>query len=468
MKVLEKCGISKSFIIWSINLVLFFFFMLLINYFLFPRIELKGDSEVILNYREEYKEAGYKAIFLNDDITDNVKVEGEVNSKKLGEYKITYEVKRGILKREIVRNVVVRDLEKPKLKVSRDDIYLCPGSEIVPEEVEASDNYDGDLSSKVKNEIGNDYITYYVVDSNGNKKSITKKVIFKDIENPEIKINGESEIYLFTNDVYNEPGYVATDNCDKDIQDKVEVTGSVDTSIIGDVELIYKVKDKEGNEASASRRVHVNERVVNGSVYLTFDDGPKEGTTDVILDILKEEGVKATFFVTNGGPDYLIKRAADEGHTIALHTASHDYSIVYSSVDAYFNDLETVQARVRNITGIDSKIIRFPGGSSNTVSRRYSEGIMTTLTREVVARGYRYYDWNISSGDAGETTDPNQVYSNVVNSLRKDRINMVLMHDIKPYTRDALRNIIRYCKNNGYPIVPITDGTEMVTQRVNN
>lgn len=468
MKVLEKCGISKSFIIWSINLVLFFFFMLLINYFLFPRIELKGDREVILNYREEYKEAGYKAIFLNDDITENVKVEGEVNPKKLGEYKITYEVRRGILKREIVRNVVVRDLEKPKLKVSRDDLYLCPGSKIIPEEVEASDNYDGDLSSKVKNEIGKDYITYYVVDSNGNKKSITRKVLFKDVEKPEIKLIGNEDIYLFTNDVYNDEGVTAIDNCDGDIQSLVAIDGSVDTSLVGDVELTYKVKDSSGNEASVVRRVHVNERVANGSVYLTFDDGPNEGTTNVILDILKEEGVKATFFVTNNGPDYLIKRIVDDGHTIALHTASHDYSIVYSSVDAYFNDLYSVQERVKNITGIESHFIRFPGGASNTVSRRYSEGIMTTLTQEVVNRGFKYYDWNISSGDAGSTTDPNQVYLNVIGGLRRDRMNMVLMHDIKPYTRDAIRNIIRYCKDNGYPIVPITDGTEMVTQRVNN
>ena len=468
MKVLEKCGISKSFIIWSINLVLFFFFMLLINYYLFPRIELKGDSEVILNYREEYKEAGYKAIFLNDDITENVKVEGDVNSKKLGEYKITYEVKRGILKREAVRNVFVKDIEKPKLKVRRDDLYLCPGSKIVPEEVEASDNYDGDLSSKVKNEIGEDYIKYYVVDSSGNKKSITRKVLFKDIEKPLIQLNGSEDIYLFTNDVYNDDGVIVTDNCDEDIQNKVEIEGSVDTSLIGDNEIIYKVKDSSGNEASVARRVHVSERAVNGSVYLTFDDGPNEGTTNVILDILKEEGVKATFFVTNNGPDYLIKRIVDEGHTIALHTATHDYSIVYASVDAYFNDLYSVQQRVKNITGVESHFIRFPGGSSNTVSRRYSEGIMTTLTQEVVNRGFKYYDWNISSGDAGSTTDPNQVYLNVINGLRRDRMNMVLMHDIKPYTRDAIRNIIRYCKDNGYSIVPITDGTEMVTQRVNN
>ena len=93
---------------------------------------------------------------------------------------------------------------------------------------------------------------------------------------------------------------------------------------------------------------------------------------------------------------------------------------------------------------------------------------MSRITAKALEQGYKYYDWNISSGDAGSTTDPNQVYANVVNNLRRDRANMVLMHDIKPYTRDALARIIDYCKNNGYPMEKITMSTPMITQRVNN
>ena len=183
---------------------------------------------------------------------------------------------------------------------------------------------------------------------------------------------------------------------------------------------------------------------------------------------MKEEGVKATFFVTNNGPDYLIQREYNEGHTVGLHTASHNYSIVYKSVDSYYNDLTSVQNRVKRLTGYTSKIIRFPGGSSNTVSKNYSKGIMTILTKDVVNKGYRYYDWNISSGDAGETTSSSGVYNNVIKNLSKNRSNMILMHDIKPYTRDALRNIIRYGKNNGYTFEKITMSTPMVTHGVNN
>jgi len=293
--------------------------------------------------------------------------------------------------------------------------------------------------------------------------------LFEDIEKPTIELIGSEYKNVYIGDNYQEEGVKANDNCDGDISSSYTTEGEVNTSALGEYKLTYKVQDKAKNEATITRTVRVIERNKNGVIYLTFDDGPQEGTTNVILDILKEEGVPATFFVTCKGPDYLIKREYDEGHTVALHTCSHDYAGIYSSDDAFFNDLYAVQNRVKNITGYESKISRFPGGSSNTVSRRYSWGIMSRLTVEVQNRGFRYYDWNLSSGDAaGGYPTSDQIYNNVVNSLRKNRANMVLMHDIKPYTRDALRRIIRYGKENGYRFEKITMDTEMVTQRVNN
>ena len=164
----------------------------------------------------------------------------------------------------------------------------------------------------------------------------------------------------------------------------------------------------------------------------------------------------------------MIKREFDEGHTVALHTWSHDYQTVYSSVDGYVNDLKLISDRVKRITGVESKIIRFPGGASNTVSRRYSPGIMSKLTKEVENRGYVYFDWNISSGDAGQTTASSGVYNNVVKNLSHSRANIVLMHDIKSYTRDAVRNIIKYGKNNGFTFDRLTTDTTPYHQRVNN
>ena len=319
-----------------------------------------------------------------------------------------------------------------------------------------------------------DSIIYSVKDASGNRISVTRNIHKVDTTSPTITLKGNQTTYLGLDEAYQEPGYTADDNCNGDLTDRVKVTGSVTKGKEGTYTLVYEVADDANNKTKVERKVIVSQRtdpssgvVKKGVIYLTFDDGPSSVTTGDILNILKEEGVKATFFVTNSGPDYLIKRIFDEGHTIALHTATHNYATVYSSVENYFNDLNTVSNRVKRITGQTSKIIRFPGGSSNTISRNYSVGIMSTLVNEVLSRGYRYYDWNIDSQDAaGANRD--QVYRNVTSALSKNKANMVLMHDIKTATRDAIRDIIHYGKENGYTFERIDMDTYMVRQRINN
>lgn len=463
---------NSSFFTWT---CLFVFLIIvafsIYNFLLLPSINLKGSRHVEIGYMEEYKEKGYKASFLGNDITKDVKVSGKVNSNKLGTYNITYYVKEGVFEKKVIRKVKVMDKIAPVIKLqSEEDIYVCPGKKYEEEDFSATDDYDGDVTKKVKVTLTDNKITYTVSDKHGNKSTLSRKIIYEDKNNPEITLTGADTVYMYLGDNYNELGYKATDECDGDLTSKVKVTNNINNSETGKYKVTYSVSDDSGNKCSLERNVIVSKRDAPGTIYLTFDDGPRNGTTNVILDILKEEGVKATFFVTNSGPDELIKRAYDEGHTIALHTATHDYGIVYNSVDSYFRDLGSVSDRVKRITGKESKIIRFPGGSSNTISARYSKGIMSTLTKEVLARGYRYYDWNLSSGDAagGKTPSASDIYNNVVSRLSKSRVNMVLMHDIKTYTRDALRDIIRYGKENGYTFDKITEDTEMVTQRVNN
>lgn len=443
--------------------------VVLFNYFMFAHVELKGKSEVILNYKDEYVESGFTATRVGKDISDEVVVKGKVNTSKLGEYKITYEVP-GLFGKTVVRTVKVNDLEKPIIDVDGSKkIYLCPGTKYKKEEVKASDNYDGDLSKKVIIESDDVKVTYYVEDSSGNKSSVERSIVYEDVEKPVITLNGTKYDYVFLNEKYSDKGAKASDNCGGDLSSKVVVKNNVNTSKAGTYTVEYNVSDSNGNTTKVVRNIRVSERNKVGTVYLTFDDGPQWGTTDKILDILKEEGVEATFFVTNKGPDELIKRMYNEGHTVALHTATHDYAKVYASVDSYFKDLESVGNRVKRITGYESKIIRFPGGSSNTISRNYSKGIMSTLTSEVINRGYKYFDWNVSSGDAaGGSPTAKQIKNNVINNLRKDRVNMVLMHDIKTYTRDALRSIIKEGKEKGYTFEKITMDTSMVKQRVNN
>ena len=386
MEKVDKLNKRKIGLVFLIMLVV----ILLIFFLLIPRISLKGKTTIMLNINSEYKEPGYHASYLFDDLTDKVRVSGKVNNKKDGVYYLTYKVK-------------------------------------------------------------GPFITV----------STKRKVEVKDIERPVITLEGGNETYICPNSKYKELGYKASDNIDGDLTKKVKITEKEN-------EVIYEVEDKAHNKTEAKRTIKMVRRDSPGTIYLTFDDGPNYGTTNVILDILKEENVKATFFVTGKGPDELIKREYDEGHTVALHTFSHNYQTVYQSVDAYFNDLTKVHDRVASITGYDSRIIRFPGGSSNTISRHYQEGIMTTLTKEVIEKGYYYYDWNISSGDAGEYKDSRSIINQVTRNLSKERTNMVLMHDIKPYTRDALREIIKYGKENGYHFDKITTGTKMIRQKVNN
>lgn len=439
---------------------------------LIPRIKITG-GDITIRYNDQYKEPGYNAKILFRDITKKVKVKSNIESGKVGDYYIKYYVRFGFLNVKKIRNVKVIDNVRPVIE-SADEIKVCPNKKIDKIEYRAIDEYDGDITNNVKEKRLDDKIVLSAQDSSNNKITKEIAVVRKDDEAPKITLKGDTTVYLLSGKKYIESGYSVVDNCDGDISDKVTITGNVGSSV-GTYKLNYSVTDSSNNKSEVTRTVIIYQRVVNNSgsikngvIYLTFDDGPNWGTTNVILDVLKEEGVKATFFVTCNGPDSLIKRMYDEGHTVALHTSSHNYATVYSSVDAYFNDLNTVSNRVERITGMKSMIIRFPGGSSNIVSKRYKEGIMTDLTNLVLSRGYHYFDWNVDSGDAGGASSSQQVYNNVTKNLSKSRANVVLMHDIKTITRDAIRSIIQYGYSQGYGFDKITMDTYMVRHGVNN
>ena len=204
-------------------------------------------------------------------------------------------------------------------------------------------------------------------------------------------------------------------------------------------------------------------------VYLTIDDGPSENTIEV-LDILDRYGCKATFFVTGNDPDhyYLIKEAYDRGHTIGLHTFTHDYATVYASADAYFADLAIIGEIVQEQIGYVPCFIRFPGGSSNEVSANYCAGIMTELSTAVQSRGFQYYDWNASTGDGAEHT-ANDIVMFGTEADGMENI-MLLCHDsaTKQTTVQALPRIIEFYQAHGYTFEAIDRSTCVVQHGVNN
>lgn len=194
-------------------------------------------------------------------------------------------------------------------------------------------------------------------------------------------------------------------------------------------------------------------------VYLTFDDGPS-ANTDQILDILDEYGVKATFFVV-GKERYndQYRRIVEEGHTLGMHSYSHVYRDIYESVEAYGQDLEKLHTYLYELTGVDSRIVRLPGGSSNTVSKDKIQDIIAYLGQQ----GMTYYDWNVSSGDAASGyVSAQQIADNVLNHVSEHHTSIVLMHDAsgKNTTVEALPIILeKILESDNMVLLPITEDT---------
>lgn len=241
------------------------------------------------------------------------------------------------------------------------------------------------------------------------------------------------------------------------IEDVSDINGdSVDETEAADIAQAAALEnklvwDESGDRSSGIRRV-----------YLTFDDGPSSNT-DRILDILDEYGVKATFFVV-GKENYTeqYRRIVDEGHTLAMHSYSHVYGEIYSSLDAYKQDLNKLRTFLYELTGIECNIVRFPGGSSNTISKVD----MHTLIEYLDSEDMIYFDWNVSSGDAsGIYKSANQIAANVLENIDKYNNAVVLMHDAagKDSTVEALPLIIeKILESEDTVLLPISEETVKV------
>ena len=306
------------------------------------------------------------------------------------------------------------------------------------------------------------------------KGADSKTVTVEDTVPPEIKLTTNPDHYTLPGHPYEEEGYTASDNVDGDLTDKVSVDGSVNTYSAGTYSLTYKVQDNYGNEAAVTRTVTVEPvrqadtvKPSGKIVYLTFDDGPGEYTSK-LLDILSKYNVKATFFTVGSGHPDLLKAEADAGHSIGIHSATHDYSKIYASEDAFFADLRKQQDTIENATGIRTTLVRFPGGSSNTVSKSYCSGIMTKLTKDLTDMGYQYFDWNVTSGDAGETTSTSVVVQNVISGIQQHDVSIVLQHDIKGFSVNAVEQIIQWGLAHGYTFLPLTAESPTAHHGVNN
>ena len=461
----RRTSYSEIFINFSVTTVLFF---IAFFFFVVPKVKLNEPINKVVNINSIYNNEGItiEDIFGNKMIFKTI---SNIDTSKNSINKLDYIYKDNFFSFRIKQNIIVKDIESPKIILNGDkEEYFCPNSKYKEQGYKAYDNVDKDITKSVKVKKYSDKIVYSVTDSSGNKSEVTRFIKKGDDEKPVITLNGDKDIFIPLGGEYIDEGISAIDNCDQDITSKVKVTDNIDNTKVGDYKIEYQVKDNSNNKSTITRNIKVREPLEPNTIYLTFDDGPRDGTTNKILDILKEKDVKATFFVTSNGSDDLIRRAYNEGHSLGIHTSSHRYDLIYASIDNYYNDLNIVENRIFNITGKKTNLIRFPGGSSNTISKKYSQGIMSTLTKDVISKNYQYYDWNIDSTDAVYNSSKNDIYNNVINNISKDKYNIILMHDTKNKTVEVLPMIIDYAKSNGYNFKTLTSNTIPMRQKVNN
>ena len=193
-------------------------------------------------------------------------------------------------------------------------------------------------------------------------------------------------------------------------------------------------------------------------VYLTFDDGPSKYTTQT-LDLLERYNVKATFFVVNYDSDQsaqLYKDIVQRGHSLGIHTATHDYKAIYASVDGYLEDFNMIYQHLKSVAGVEPVLFRFPGGSINS----YNVTIYRQLIAEMQRRGFTYHDWNVDSGDTKKNATPQSIHDNVVSAVTQNDKSVVLLHDsdTKGNTVQALESIIVDLQAAGYEFRSL-DGT---------
>ncbi len=198
-----------------------------------------------------------------------------------------------------------------------------------------------------------------------------------------------------------------------------------------------------------------------GTIYFTFDDGPSQYTYS-FLEYLKKHNVKATWFVVPSREQWnmdALKAIADQGHTIGVHSYTHDYKKIYASVEAYLEDFHEAWSIIREATGQTPQLFRFAGGSNNDFNVDTRDAIIKEMTR----RGFRFYDWNVDSGDVDGAT-----WQDMYNSIPRDCRNLkrpiILMHD-SAGTKNALyvfEDVLKLLIGEGYKFDALQNDTQPI------
>lgn len=350
-----------------------------------------------------------------------------------------------------------------------------PGFSAAIDGEDATDKVEVDYKSVDITKVGTYTLTYSLSNLKGrNTVEVSRTIKVQDTTAPTITLKGDKTVKIKVGEEYKDPGASAADKVDGDLTKSVKIENNVDTGKKGKYTVTYSVSDAAGNKAKAEREVIVFKQSAGGVVYLTFDDGPSFNTIK-ILDLLKKYNCHATFFIVGQnipGNEDILKRMVDEGHTLAVHTYTHDYAGIYKSEAAFWEDNLKTRDLIKKVTGVEAKFMRFPGGASNTISANYAKGIMSTLTTQCKDHGYEYYDWNISSGDANADGLPaKQLYDNIMAGIHENyETPVVLMHDTgaKGTTVTAVAKVLKVGLSEGYAFEGLDETVSPIHHAVNN
>ncbi len=426
-----------------------------------------GDPVVTIDIGTTYQDPGAYAVtdgrLFGEGGYLKVSAEGGYDAEHAGVYAIIYWVRYLGKDYYAQRTIIVADRIPPVIELQHTEGYVPTWmTGYVEEGFIATDNLDGDLTAQVQVIPQESSVLYTVTDSSGNTANVERDL--STMVRPQLLLNGGETLSVPTSHSFDDPGVTVTDGAGNDLSGLVRVEGEVQPYHAGTYQLTYTLTNPMGDMVQAVRTVVVSgadlSAVPTGrTIYLTFDDGPGPYTAR-LLDLLAEYQVKVTFFVTNDYPAYadMIGRAFREGHSIGVHAYNHNYYTIYASKDAYLQDFYAMQNIIYAQTGSYTDLFRFPGGSSNTISR-FNPGIMTELARDMTEMGYYYFDWHVTSGDAGETEDTDTVYANIVAGVQQYSQAIVLQHDIKDFSVAAVERVIQWGLANGYTFAALQPGS---------
>ncbi len=356
---------KRNLLIISVTLIVIIIVLIMFLFNPFIKIKINNKKTITINYNEKYIEYGATAKIFNNNL--KVKITGKVNTNKIGTYKIKYIAKKGFITKTVIRKVNVVDKIKPIISlIGEQKINLCPTEEYNDLGYTATDNYDKDITKKVKLQINDNDVTYTVKDSSNNETSIKREITRTDTTKPTIKLTG-GNIYILKDSKYEEKGFSATDNCDKDITKNVKVINKVNTKVNGTYNVTYTVKDSANNETSVTRKVTVYTKSNSGG-YTDIVTGPTY--IKGILIVNKKYSLPSTYApgvnsTARNALTNLQNEATKSGYNMNLVSAYRSYSSQKSIYNNY--------VRERGQTEAD-KISARPGHSEHQTGLAFDVG----------------------------------------------------------------------------------------------